>query len=121
MEPLQSGLLFRNLSQRYLGEIGPHLDHHADKAEAHIPLGELAIHKGASVIALDGSIGQVSAFIVKTGGKHITHIILDENIPPCNEHIVLPVADIQRIEKDCVYLNLMKDDIEQPPYVDYMG
>lgn len=87
-----------------------------EKAEEHIPLGELTFHRGAVVEARDGQVGEVDEFIVETGGKHITHIVLDEAHFLGNQHVMIPVADIKRIEKDKVLLNLTKEDIKRLPH-----
>lgn len=84
--------------------------------EENIPIGELTFHKGANVEALDGHVGEVNEFIVQADGQHITHIVLDESHLFGTEHIVIPIADIQRIEHDCVYLNLRKDDVKNMPH-----
>jgi len=87
-----------------------------EKAEEHIPLGELTIHKGATIVAIDGTVGEVNEFVVEENGKHITHIILDANHLLANQHVVIPVADIRRIEKDHVYLRFTKEEVKHLPH-----
>jgi len=69
-----------------------------------IPVGELGIHRGAQVDAIDGHIGHVDAFVVNPENNHITHLVLREGHIWGEKDVTIAVADIQRIGDDVVYL-----------------
>jgi sporulation protein YlmC with PRC-barrel domain len=80
-----------------------------------IPPHELAIHRGAHVIAADGRVGKVDEFLVEPKSGCITHLVLREGHLWGKKEICIPVSQIDRIEKDLVYLKLKKQDVEQLP------
>jgi sporulation protein YlmC with PRC-barrel domain len=45
-----------------------------------IPVEELAIRRGARVVAQDGQVGQVDEFVVDRPSEHITHLVMREAI-----------------------------------------
>jgi sporulation protein YlmC with PRC-barrel domain len=77
-----------------------------------IPPGELAIHRGSRVEAIDGHIGSVDEFLVEPESGHITHLILREGHFWGKKDISIPVSQIDHIEEDKVYLKLNKHSIE---------
>jgi uncharacterized protein YrrD len=80
-----------------------------------IPANELAIHRGSQVIAIDGHVGQVDEFLVEPKNGHITHMILTEGHLWGKKDICIPVAKIDHIDKDNVYLKINKSEIEALP------
>jgi uncharacterized protein YrrD len=85
------------------------------KEHEHIPPGELAIHRGAQVNALDRHVGQVDEFLVDPTSGHITHLILREGHLWGKKDIVIPLSLIDRIEEDAVYLKVTKRALEKLP------
>jgi hypothetical protein len=83
----------------------------------HIPLGELAIRRGAHVEASDGRVGRVDEFLVDPCCEHVTHLVMREGHLWGQKDISIPVAEIDRMEKDIVYLKLSKREIEALPTV----
>jgi hypothetical protein len=43
-----------------------------------VPFGEVEVHRGLTVCATDGEIGQVQGLVVEPGGHHVTHVLLQE-------------------------------------------
>ncbi len=80
-----------------------------------IPPNELAIHRGTLVMAKDGHVGQVDEFIVEPVNGHITHLVLREGHLWGKKDVSIPVSQIDRIEKDTVYLKLDKRGVEALP------
>jgi sporulation protein YlmC with PRC-barrel domain len=78
----------------------------------HIPPDELAVHRGARVFATDGEVGRVDEFLVDPENGMITHLILIEGHIWDRADVTIPVAQIDRIEEDAVYLKLEKCAIE---------
>ncbi len=80
-----------------------------------VPAGELAIHGGAAVYALDGKVGQVDEFIFEADSDHITYLVLREGHLWGKKDIAIPVESIQSIQEDAVYLKMNKKSIEKLP------
>ncbi len=82
-----------------------------------VPAGELAVHRGSQVRATDGGVGQVDEFLVDPEHGHISHLVLREGHLWGKKDVVIPVAQIDRIEEDTVYLKLDKDAVGELPAV----
>jgi uncharacterized protein YrrD len=82
-----------------------------------IPIGELAVRRGARVEATDGYAGHVDGFLVDENSEHITHLVLREGHLWGQKDVAIPVSDIARIEEDVVHLRLDKESIEKLPVV----
>ena len=85
------------------------------KEHEHIPPGELAIHRGAQVNALDQRVGQVNEFLVDPGTGKITHLILREGHLWGKKDVVIPLGLIDRIDGDAVYLKATKSALDKLP------
>jgi sporulation protein YlmC with PRC-barrel domain len=83
----------------------------------HVPPGELAIERGASVQAADGHVGHVDEFLVDPGSGQITHLVLREGHLWGRRDVTIPVSAIDRIEDDIVYLKLDKAAIAALPAI----
>jgi sporulation protein YlmC with PRC-barrel domain len=82
-----------------------------------IPPDELAVRRGAHVEATDGRIGVVEEFLVDPINGHITHLVLREGHLWGKKDVTIPVAQIDHIEEDKVYLKLSKQSIEALPAI----
>ena len=83
-----------------------------------IPLGELAIGRGAHVVARDGYIGRIDEFLVAVPDSLITHLVLREGYFWSQKDITIPVAEIDRIDEDGnVQLRLTRAEIEKLPAI----
>jgi sporulation protein YlmC with PRC-barrel domain len=85
--------------------------------ERRIPPGELAVHRGARVKAIDGQVGQVDEFLVDPQDCHITHLILREGHLWGQQDVTIPVSEIDHVEEDIVFLKLDKQSIEALPSI----
>jgi sporulation protein YlmC with PRC-barrel domain len=83
-----------------------------------IPHNELAIHRGTPVIARDGRVGKVDEFLVEPKNGHITHLVLREGHLWGKKDVSIPVSQIDRIEKDDVYLKIDKQAVQGLPTLD---
>jgi uncharacterized membrane protein/sporulation protein YlmC with PRC-barrel domain len=83
--------------------------------QQNIPLGELAVHRGARVEATDGYIGKVDELLIDSNDKQVTHIILKENLILTKREVSIPIRQIQRVDKDTVYLKLDRQGVEELP------
>ena len=82
-----------------------------------VPHGELAIHRGARVEARDGTVGRVDEFLVNPDNYHITHLILRTGHLWGKQDVTIPLAQIDRVEEDVVYLKLDKKAVGQLPTI----
>jgi len=81
----------------------------------HTPAGELIVRRRARVSADDGPVGQVDEFLVDPTTRRITHLVLREGHLWSQRDVMVPVAEIERVAQDTVYLRLDKDAVESLP------
>jgi hypothetical protein len=82
-----------------------------------IPHGELAVQRGSRVEATDGYVGRVDEFLVDPVDTHITHLVLREGHLWGQKDVTDPDSQIDRIEKDTVYLKLDKHSVGALPAI----
>ena len=82
-----------------------------------IPPGELAVRRGARVRATDGRVGRVDEFIVGPKSGNITHLVLRERNLLGQREVCIPLADIERIEENTVFLKLDKKSVRTLPAI----
>ena len=82
-----------------------------------IPLGEIAVHRWARVHATDGAIGRVDEFLVDPATSHISHLVLREGHLWGQKDVTIPVAEIDHIDEDAVYLKLNKHQVGAHPAI----
>jgi sporulation protein YlmC with PRC-barrel domain len=80
-----------------------------------IPEHERALHQGADVEATDGRVGQIDEFLIEPDTGKITHVVIRQGHIGTKKDVTIPVAEIDRIEDDVVYLKLDKDAVSQLP------
>jgi hypothetical protein len=85
--------------------------------QANTPPDERVIHRGAQVHATDGQIGAVEEFLVNPVSNGITHVVLREGHFWNHQDVTIPIAQIDHIDDDGVYLKLNKHEIEALPAV----
>jgi hypothetical protein len=88
-----------------------------DEQLRQVPPGELAVRRGARVVASDGRCGRVDEFVVNPDSGHITHLVLREGHLWGQRDITIPIGEIDRIEEGRVYLKLDKEGIAALPSV----
>jgi hypothetical protein len=80
-----------------------------------VPGSGVALHVGAHVEATDGQVGKVDEFIVNRETGDIAYIILRHGHLWRKEEICVPIADIDHIADNRVYLSLDKAGVEALP------
>jgi sporulation protein YlmC with PRC-barrel domain len=78
----------------------------------HIPAGEVVIRRGT-----DGQVGRVDEFLVDPHNDTITHLVLRHGHLWGKRDVIIPVAAIDRIRDDGVYLKLGKEIVATLPAV----
>jgi hypothetical protein len=82
-----------------------------------VPVGEVALHRGARVEATDGTVGRIDEFLVNAVDGQITHLVMREGHLWAPKEVTIPVAEIDRIEADHVHLKLDKHGVEALPAI----
>jgi sporulation protein YlmC with PRC-barrel domain len=82
-----------------------------------IPQGELALRRGARVVATDGQIGRVDGVLVDPNTEDVTHLVLREGHLWATRDIAIPVSEIADMDEDEVRIRLDKDGIEALPSI----
>ncbi len=82
-----------------------------------IPVGEVPIHRGASVRATDGAVGRVDEFLVDQKNDFISHLVLREGHLWGQKDVTIPVSEIEKITADTVYLKMNKQDLAKLPAI----
>lgn len=82
-----------------------------------VPPGEVDIHRGEQVDALDGGIGRVQGLVVDPHDRHVTHVLLEEGRLWGKKEVAIPIADVSRIDGG-VRVNLTLDQLRSLPRVE---
>ena len=82
-----------------------------------LPPDELAIQRGARVIALDGPIGQVDEFVVDPVNNRISDLVLREGHFWGQRDVTIPVNQIHRVEDDQVFLKIDRQAVVASPSI----
>ncbi len=82
-----------------------------------IPAGEVALRRGTPVHATDGLIGRLDELMIDRKDGSITHLVLREGHLWGPKDISIPVAQIEKLDPEAVYLRLAKKEVEQLPQI----
>lgn len=89
----------------------------ASREVPRVPKGERSIHRGATVVAKDGEVGQVNELIVEPEDMRITHLVLEEPHLFGDREVAIPMAAVEMAADDKVYLKLKKEDVRSLPEI----
>lgn len=78
---------------------------------------EIALNKGAMVLATDGEVGKVDELVIDPETHRVTHLVLRQNFIFNKWIVTIPVSDIERAEIDTVFLKINIKAIEALPTV----
>jgi uncharacterized protein YrrD len=101
----------------YLPYASPIDEDFMDIEHERVPAGEFAIHRGADVQAMDGRVGKVDEFLVEPSGGHITHLIMRKGHLWDQKEVSIPVAEIDHVEDNTVFLKANKNEIAALPAI----
>ena len=85
--------------------------------EERIPLGEIAVRRGADVRATDGHVGRVDEFVIDPQDGHITHLVLREGHLWGKKELTLPLSAVHRMDEYVVELKLDKKTVKSIPAI----
>ncbi len=80
-----------------------------------VPIGELAIRRGAFVEASDGLVGTVGEFLVDPESNQLSHIVLQEGHLWGKQEIAIPFSAVDEVLESTVYLKLNREQVESLP------
>lgn len=79
---------------------------------------ELAVNKGAMVLATDARVGEVDELVIDSATHRVTHLVLRQHHLFKDKAITIPVSAIEKAEVDTVFLKIDKEAVEALPTVD---
>ncbi len=80
------------------------------------PVGEIALTHGAHIHASDGhQVGQLDGFLTEATTGQISHLVLREGHFWGKKEVTIPVAQIDHMQEERVYLKLDKESIGALP------
>jgi sporulation protein YlmC with PRC-barrel domain len=78
---------------------------------------ELAVKKGADVLATDARVGVVDELVIDPETHRVTHLVLCQHHLLKDKEITIPVSAIRDAQTDTVFLKIDKDAVEALPTV----
>ncbi len=83
--------------------------------EERLQLGEVTLERGSQVVATDGRVGQVDELAIDPNDGSISYLVLRKGHLFGHKDVCIPVAQIDHVEKNAVYLKLNKAAVEALP------
>jgi uncharacterized membrane protein len=80
-----------------------------------VPTGQVAVHRGMEVEAVDGPVGQVGEILLDPETGQITHFTLMKGHGWGQKEVAIQTSTIEKIEGEVIYLKIEKSMIEQLP------
>jgi uncharacterized membrane protein len=82
-----------------------------------IPMGELAVRRGAVIEATDGYVGRLGEFLLDPESGQVTHLVMQEGHGFGKHEITLPISAIDQTLENTIYLKLDKSGVAQLPSI----
>jgi sporulation protein YlmC with PRC-barrel domain len=83
-----------------------------------VPSGGVEVHRGLTICATDGEIGQVQGLVVEPGGHQVTHVLLQKGHTPGRKDVAIPIGTVTKIGTMLIHLSLTKRQVKDLPTVD---
>jgi sporulation protein YlmC with PRC-barrel domain len=81
-----------------------------------LPAGDVAVHRGDRVHALDGEIGSVRGLVIDPRDDRVTHVLLQEGHLFGRKEVAIPIASVESVD-DGIKVNITKEQIQALPPV----
>lgn len=82
-----------------------------------VPDGEISVHRGDCVLAVDGEIGRVQGLVIAASTNKVTHVLLQEGHLFTRKDVAIPISAITDVA-DGIRLGLTKQQVEDLPAID---
>lgn len=82
-----------------------------------LPAGEVAIHRGDQVHAVDGEIGHVQGIVIADPGHQVTHVLLQEGHLFGRKDVAIPIGTVASVDAG-IRLSITKQQVQDLPSVD---
>src|SRR5580698_6008678 len=82
-----------------------------------VPVGEVTVRRGESVLATDGEIGKVQGLVIDRASRHVTHVLLQEGHLWGRKEVAIPIGAVASTETG-IQLSITKQDVQDLPAVD---
>ena len=89
----------------------------AEDPATHFSAVELAINKGADVLATDARVGKIDELVIDPETHRVTHLVLRQHFLFNKWVVTIPVSEIERAEVDTIFLKIDKEAVEALPSV----
>lgn len=109
------GVIYSAESYYYLPYVTSEPTLKVPREHLQIPVGALAVKRGARVEATDGYVGTIAEFVVNPNTNHITHLVLREGHLWGKRDVIIPLSAMGEIRDDTVLLNMDKLQMEVLP------
>ena len=86
-------------------------------AAIHSAVVQLAVKKGADVLATDARVGVVDELVIDAETHRVTHLVLRQHHLLKDKEITIPVTEIREAKTDTVFLKIDKETVEALPTV----
>jgi hypothetical protein len=83
-----------------------------------LPLGDVGVRRGESVLATDGHIGHVQGLVIEPLHHHVTHFLLQEGHLWKRREVAIPIGAVTGIDEEGIQLSVTKQEVEDLPPVD---
>ncbi len=82
-----------------------------------IPAAGIVVRRGMSIEATDGYVGKVRELIVSPDEHKVTHVLLHKGHFLGKKDLLIPLANIDRLDADTIFLNIDKTAVKAlPPF-----
>jgi sporulation protein YlmC with PRC-barrel domain len=88
-----------------------------DDAPMHPSTVQLAVNKGAAVLATDGRVGKVDELVINPKTHQVTHLVLRQHHLMKQLAITIPITEIERAEVNTIILKISKKEVAALPTV----
>lgn len=82
-----------------------------------VPMGEMAIRRGAVIEATDGFVGHLGEFLVDPESGQLTHLVLQEGHSWGKREVTLPLSVVDQALENTIYLKLDKASVAKLPAI----
>lgn len=82
-----------------------------------LPAGEVAVHRGDRVHAVDGEIGKVQGIVIVDPGHKVSHVLLQEGHLFGRKDVAIPIGAVTSVD-DGIELSITKQQVQDLPSVD---